>query len=132
MRWRAAYSIMDQRQRFKNSWGSPLCLVLSARLSLCMSSTPVRPLQVCTLLRGADVWLNFHPVDRVFVHFALSPRTSLFLRVCFLLRNRRSPPFSLCFCYSCSVSCSVPFSNMNHKHKSAFDSEGKKLMHLCV
>lgn len=38
MRWRAAYSIMYQRQRFKNSWGSLLCLVLSACLSLCMSS----------------------------------------------------------------------------------------------
>ena len=80
MRWRAAYSIMYQRQRFKNSWGSSLCLVLSAGLSLCMSLLKSVHCIFATLVgRWCLVKLSSY---RQSLKFFLSLRKSL--SVCFL------------------------------------------------
>lgn len=103
MRWRAACSIMYQRQHLKPAGE---CCSVSSRLRLCLPAClSCGPSTVTAadlpLLRRADVWLNFHPVHRAFM-------LSLFLcpSGCWIFQMRTHPSF-LSLPYFCVFLCAL-------------------------
>lgn len=124
MRWRAAYSIMYQRQHFKNSWGSPLCLVLSAGLSLCMSLLQSVHCDGSRFATPVGSWclVKLSSCRQCLHSLFLSQRMSRSLCfICSLSQKQDSTLYSF-FLYSLSVSFSVdmaqPFSNINHTQRT--------------
>lgn len=119
MRWRAACSIMYQKQHFKNSWGSRLCLVLSAGLSLCMSFLQSVHCDGSRFATPAGSWclVKLSSCRQCLHSLSLSQKMSLCTSFALFLRRREPTPLSF-FLYSLSVSFSVdvaqPFSDMNH------------------
>lgn len=115
MRWRAACSIMYQRQHFKNSWGSLLYLVLSAGLSLCMSFLQSVHCNSSRFATPEGSWclVKLSSCRQCLHSLFLSQRMSLCASFALIFRSEILL-LSFFFSLSFSVDTAQPFSNINH------------------